>query len=231
MKILMTQKLGFTFTAIALFLASCGSNATITKRYHNRGFNIAWGGGSSADIKKEKPATKRLKTQRTETNSEKISVEAVQEFKEPTDIVASTANIDLVKADAPQKMKLLKGSIDLKTLVATAKLSSIIKPKLSKQMAVKNNHLKGDPRDGKSLFWTLVLCAILGVLGIHRFYLGYTTIGWIQFIIGIVSFSIASLSWLLGLLAIWVLIDFIRILTYKLELKGSYYRDGELFDR
>jgi len=27
------------------------------------------------------------------------------------------------------------------------------------------------------------------------------------------------------------LIDFVRILTYDLEPKNSYYRDGELFDR
>ena len=55
MKNLMTHKLGLAFTGMALLLASCGSNATITKRYHNRGFNIAWGGGSSADGKNERP--------------------------------------------------------------------------------------------------------------------------------------------------------------------------------
>jgi TM2 domain-containing membrane protein YozV len=71
----------------------------------------------------------------------------------------------------------------------------------------------------------------LGVLGIHRFYLGYTTIGWIQCIIGAVGLLINPLEWVLGIVAIWALIDFVRILTYKLEPKNSYYRDGELFDR
>lgn len=44
-----TQKFGIALTAVALFLVSCGSNATFSKRYHNRGFNIAWGGGASSN--------------------------------------------------------------------------------------------------------------------------------------------------------------------------------------
>jgi TM2 domain-containing membrane protein YozV len=231
MKILMTQKLGLTFTAMALFLASCGSNATITKRYHNRGFNIAWGGGSSADGKNERPATKRVKLQSSATFSEKITVESVQENSKPIDFVASSANVDVAKGVAPQKMEPSKmGSNVLKTTVANAKLPSIFKPKLSKQVAVKNSPSKGDPRDGKGWVLSLVLCVLLGVLGIHRFYLGYTSIGLVLCIIGAVSI-LYNLNTLLGLLFIWSLIDFVRILTYKLEPKNSYYRDGELFDR
>jgi TM2 domain-containing membrane protein YozV len=125
----------------------------------------------------------------------------------------------------PSKM----GSSVLKTTVANAKLPSIIKPKLSKQVAVKNSPSKGDPRDGKGWGLSLVLCFVLGVLGIHRFYLGYTSIGLIQCVIGVVGLLFAE--WIIGLLSIWILIDFVRILTYKLEPKNSYYRDGELFDR
>jgi TM2 domain-containing membrane protein YozV len=230
MKILMTQKLGLTFTAMALFLASCGSNATITKRYHNRGFNIAWGGGSSADGKNERPATKRVKPQSSATFSEKITVEAVQENSKPIDFLASSANVDVAKGVAPQKMEPSKmGSNVLKTTVANAKLPSIIKPKLSKQVAVKKSPLKGDPRDGKSLILSLVLCVLLGVLGIHRFYLGYTSIGLIQCAIGVVGLLFAE--WIIGLLSIWILIDFIRMVTFDLEPNGGYYRDGELLDR
>lgn len=226
----MTQKLGLTFTAMALFLASCGSNATITKRYHNRGFNIAWGGGSSADGKNERPATKRVKPQSSATFSEKITVEAVQENSKPIDFLASSANVDVAKGVAPQKMEPSKmGSNVLKTTVANAKLPSIIKPKLSKQVAVKKSPLKGDPRDGKSLILSLVLCVLLGVLGIHRFYLGYTSIGLIQCAIGVVGLLFAE--WIIGLLSIWILIDFIRMVTFDLEPNGGYYRDGELLDR
>lgn len=122
------------------------------------------------------------------------------------------------------------GSNVLKTTVANAQLPSIIKPKLSKQVAVKNSPSKGDPRDGKGWGLSLVLALVLGVLGIHRFYLGYTSIGLVLCIIGTVSLLL-NLTTLLGLLFIWSVIDFVRILTYDLEPKDSYYRDGELFDR
>ncbi|MFM6951711.1 MAG: TM2 domain-containing protein [Bacteroidota bacterium] len=230
MKNYYTQKFGIAFTALALFMASCGSNATFSKRYHSRGFNIAWGGGSSADGKNERPATKRVKLQSSTTFSEKISVESVQENSRSIDIVASSVNVNVVKGVAPQKMEPSKmGSIVLKTTVANAKLPSIIKPKLSKQVAVKNSPLKGDPRDGKSLILSLVLCVFLGVLGIHRFYLGYTSVGLIQCAIGVVGLLFAE--WIIGLLSIWILIDFIRMVTFNLEPNGGYYRDGELFDR
>jgi TM2 domain-containing membrane protein YozV len=45
-----------------------------------------------------------------------------------------------------------------------------------------------------------ILCFFLGYLGIHRFYLGYTTIGILQLITA-------------GGCGIWALIDLFRILT------------------
>lgn len=51
-----------------------------------------------------------------------------------------------------------------------------------------------------------ILCFFLGGLGIHRFYLGYTTIGIIQLLTG-------------GGCGIWALIDLIRILTGDLKHK------------
>jgi len=127
MKNLMTHKLGLAFTGMALLLASCGSNATITKRYHNRGFNIAWGGGSSADGKNERPATKRVKLQSSATFSEKITAESAQENSKPIDFVASSANVDVAKGVAPQKMEPLKmGSNVLKTTVAIDHQTEIV---------------------------------------------------------------------------------------------------------
>ena len=56
----------------------------------------------------------------------------------------------------------------------------------------------------KSKTVAAILCWFLGVLGIHRFYLGYTLLGIIQILT-------------LGGLGIWALIDFIRILTGSLK--------------
>jgi len=56
------------------------------------------------------------------------------------------------------------------------------------------------------------LAFFLGGLGIHRFYLGYTTIGIIQLLTA-------------GGLGIWALIDFIRILIKDLKPKDGDYTD------
>jgi TM2 domain-containing membrane protein YozV len=47
----------------------------------------------------------------------------------------------------------------------------------------------------KSKLAAALLAIFLGWIGIHRFYLGYTTIGIIQIIVGIVTCGIASSIW------------------------------------
>ena len=65
--------------------------------------------------------------------------------------------------------------------------------------------------DDKSHVAAILLSFFLGVLGIHRFYLGYTWQGVVQLLT-------------LGGLGIWALIDFVRIVIKDLEPKdGSYY--------
>ena len=62
-------------------------------------------------------------------------------------------------------------------------------------------------REGKDWLSTLLLCFFVGVFGIHRFYTGSTGIGVAQLLTG-------------GGCGIWVLIDFIIILT-------GAYREGD----
>ncbi len=79
------------------------------------------------------------------------------------------------------------------------------------QKAVKKE-LKGNSAAGsKSQLVALLLVIFVGGLGIHRFYLGYTTIGIIQLLT-------------LGGCGIWALIDLIRIITGDLKpADGSEY--------
>ena len=63
---------------------------------------------------------------------------------------------------------------------------------------------------GKSQVVALLLCIFVGILGIHRFYLGYIWQGLVQ----LVTF---------GGLGIWWIIDLVRIITGDLQPKdGSY---------
>jgi len=63
---------------------------------------------------------------------------------------------------------------------------------------------------GKSQVVALILAALVGALGIHRFYLGYTWQGIVQLLT-------------LGGCGIWSLIDLIRIITGDLQPKNGSY--------
>ncbi|MBP9193712.1 MAG: TM2 domain-containing protein [Saprospiraceae bacterium] len=65
---------------------------------------------------------------------------------------------------------------------------------------------------GKSQLIALILVILVGGLGIHRFYLGYTTIGIIQLLTA-------------GGCGIWALIDLIRIITGDLKPKDGEYTE------
>ena len=64
--------------------------------------------------------------------------------------------------------------------------------------------------DGKSQLIALILVLVVGSLGIHRFYLGYTWQGIVQLLT-------------LGGCGIWSLIDLIRIITGDLKPKDGEY--------
>lgn len=67
-----------------------------------------------------------------------------------------------------------------------------------------------DAGGGKSQVIALILCILVGGLGIHRFYLGYTWQGVVQLLTA-------------GGCGIWWVIDLIRIVTGDLQPKdGSY---------
>lgn len=63
---------------------------------------------------------------------------------------------------------------------------------------------------GKSQLVALLLALFVGVLGIHRFYLGYTGIGIVQ----LLTF---------GGLGVWALIDLILIITGDLKPRSGNY--------
>lgn len=62
----------------------------------------------------------------------------------------------------------------------------------------------------KSQLIALILCILVGGIGIHRFYLGYTWQGVVQLLTG-------------GGCGVWALIDLIRIITGDLKPKDSDY--------
>jgi len=80
----------------------------------------------------------------------------------------------------------------------------------NKEEIIKSLSERDEAGEGKSQVIALILVLLVGGLGIHRFYLGYTGIGIIQLLT-------------LGGCGIWALVDLIRIITGDLQPKdGSY---------
>ena len=124
-----------------------------------------------------------------------------------------TSVLNAAKADGKVSKK------ELKTIIETAKGSSLT---LKEKIAISNfgkklgnkiiaeSKAQGSESGGKSQIVALLLCLIVGGIGIHRFYLGYTWQGVVQILT-------------LGGLGIWTLIDLIRIITGDLKPKNGDY--------
>lgn len=228
-----TQKLGLAFTLVALFLASCGSNATFSKRYHNRGFNIAWGGG--ADASPSKPAPKKVKS--TAVNETVVAQElqiaesAQANFTAPLSPFtgAASADISVVPNHFVNVQPVAQSTKT--TQIADAALKSVSKPSAdSKVMTQSKAELKKQKKaaasgPGKSQIVATILCIFLGYLGIHSFYLGYTTHGIMKLIL-CVSLILPFIN-IFSFLAIliWWLIDLIRIVTGDLQPADGEYTE------
>lgn len=102
---------------------------------------------------------------------------------------------------------------ELKGIATTAKGSKLtLKEKVALKVFGKKISSKATApaADGKSQLIALVICGLVGTIGIHRFYLGYTWQGVVQLLTA-------------GGCGIWTLIDFIRIMTGSLQPKNGEY--------
>lgn len=128
----------------------------------------------------------------------------------PSEKVNAVAKaIDLAKADG----KVTKAELrDIAMIAKGSKLT--FKEKVAIKIFGKkigNKMITSDTKGGgKSQLIALILVALVGGLGIHRFYLGYTWQGIVQLLT-------------LGGCGIWALIDLIRIITGSLQPKDGEY--------
>ena len=91
MKKATTSNFGFIVAIIALFVSSCGSNATFSKRYHNRGFNIAWGGGASGNSVK---SNTRVNKHNSNPSELKVLAEAEKTASVDVPVTVETSQIE-----------------------------------------------------------------------------------------------------------------------------------------
>ena len=219
MKKTTTSKLGLLIAMVAILVSSCSTNATFSKRYHSRGFNIAWGGGSDANNNPVKQTPKKVKAKSdvvaVAQNTDNVTVQSVKST-ENTAMEASTVTTAVVSNNILAKNEVATVKNANQTSTQAVKSSTVVSKKAAVN-AISNTNTKAvkknaDPGEGKSQLIALILCIFVGVLGIHRFYLGYTMEGVLQLLTG-------------GGCGVWTLIDLIRIITGDLKPKDGDYTE------
>jgi TM2 domain-containing membrane protein YozV len=217
MKKTTTSKFGLLMAMVAILISSCSTNATFSKRYHSRGFNIAWGGGSDANNNPVKQTPKKVKAKSdvVAQNTENVIVQSVNST-ENTVVEASTVSAGVVSSNILAKNEVATVKYPTQSSTHAVKSSTVISKKAAVN-AISNTNTKAvkknaDPGEGKSQMIALILCIFVGVLGIHRFYLGYTMEGVVQLLTA-------------GGCGIWSLIDLVRIITGDLKPKDGDYTE------
>ena len=219
MKKTTTSKLGLLIAMVAILVSSCSTNATFSKRYHSRGFNIAWGGGSDANNNPVKQTPKKVKAKSdvvaVAQNTDNVTVQSVKST-ENTAMETSTVTTAVVSNNILAKNEVATLKNATQTSTQAVKSSTVVSKKAAVN-AISNTNTKAvkknaDPGEGKSQLIALILCIFVGVLGIHRFYLGYTKEGVIQLLTA-------------GGCGIWSLIDLVRIITGDLKPKDGDYTE------
>ena len=200
MKKITTSKAGLLFAMVAILVSSCSTNATFSKRYHSRGFNIAWGGGSDASNKVVKQTPKKVMAKSDVTvvaqNTKSITVQSATSTEIAT-VAAASVNTPVVSNTviAHNEVAIVKNHAQSSSHAVKSSIVNSKKAKIKPVSSVSNKGLS------QEIDWVaFILCFFLGTFGIHRFYLGYPLIGVLQILT-------------LGGLGIWALIDLVRIAT------------------
>ena len=210
MKIKITSTYALAATAVAVLVSACGSNVTVAKRYHSGGFNFSFGGGSDgekavAKSTAKKPVIKKIGKMPAADGSEETAIVGVAHSN-------GTTNYAEAALKANQQTTVTTTSTEVASVLAgnaqKSTSSETVKSSVAAKQAVKASKASSGP--GKSQVIALVLAILVGVLGVHRFYLGYPMEGVLQLLTA-------------GGCGIWTLIDIIRIITGDLQPADGEY--------
>ena len=220
------RSISISFIALALLISSCSTNATFSKRYHSRGFNIAWGGGTDASLAKTVTKKARVEAEKSaivESPVVEMKAEEIASYSAPLSSVSAVnphaiinnpiALATKVTQNARPGVTIEKKSVDTKVMVKTS--TKVLKQK--KAMV--------DPGQGKSQIIALILFVLFGCLGIHRFYLGHLSSGLLMLLL-CCTLILPIINIFTGLaLLVWWVLDLIKLVTGDLKPADGEYTE------
>ena len=132
MKKTTTSKFGLLMAMVGILISSCSTNATFSKRYHSRGFNIAWGGGAAANNSPVKQTPKKVKARSDGVaiaqNTENLTVQSVNSTENAA-VEASIVNTALVSSTILSKNEVATLKNSTQTSSHAVKSSTVVSKK------------------------------------------------------------------------------------------------------
>ncbi len=231
-----TRLLSFMGLAVILILSSC----SMDKKLYTSGYHIEW---NSKKINPEKRAPSEYASNQKSVNADNgknLTKEQAEPIEKtiPADASEITNDENLSASldksiSLPKTEKINFNSRSAKTaspaVTAVTETKAVSESKtITKQEKKELKKAARKMGGGKSQLIALLLCIFLGMLGIHRFYLGYIGLGIMYLLFG--TLGVALIAVLIGIpivlaLMILVLIDLIRIIMGSLKPKNGDYSD------
>jgi TM2 domain-containing membrane protein YozV len=190
------------------------SSCTIEKRLYNSGYHVEWNHSKkhveSDQVAQEESSSEERERQIVAVTSSRTANtdQVVEETAVNNDAVASTVAAS-EETSVSNELAASTNSTSEKVAASTVKEKQM---KATQTKEAKKAEKSKAPAGGKSQLVAAILCFFLGVIGIHRFYLGYTGIGVLMLLTG-------------GVCGILTLIDLIRILIGDLGPNGGSYSE------
>ncbi len=196
------KKINYLFTGIlaaAIVFAGCSSQPKYTA------FGGGWGMEKNKSSQIVSKSQEKSKT-KVATTSEATDVTVNEVIAQNESQLTPEAKLFLAK----HKTTIQKNGNKKLTTTQLNTINNVVKENATATKSFKAGSAKKEKAQSSGFsdetIIAAILCFFLGGLGIHRFYLGYTTIGIIQLLTA-------------GGCGIWALIDLIRILTGDLKHK------------
>jgi TM2 domain-containing membrane protein YozV len=204
----------------SIILASCStsdkvvSNNLIQKRKYNKGFYLSTKGNVKKTETLDKTNFASAEKSLTATYPEVAEVAAVEFNQQIESTVVSNSSVAVENISSA---KVANTSNEISEIAVSEQLAQRLEnldskeiAKIEKKAAKVEKAVASKSMGGDNQIIALVLCLLVGGLGIHRFYLGYIGIGVAQLLTA-------------GGCGIWALIDLVRIITGDLKPNGGRY--------